>query len=346
MATAELRARATLDGSQFTSAMGSIQGKMMGAVAGGNLLSQAIQKLAGGLRDSIKEAIGFGDQISDTARALNMSSDNLLQFDRAGKLSGQTTEGMSQRFFKLADSQQEAILGNQQLKESFARLGVSMKDLTTMDPGALMQAMAIGAERSATATKNLNDILGRGAASQMQEVFEKMRAGEGASPITKADIMALDNANAALVKFSTGWGEFKTKIGAGVATLFGFGASAKDMEQADAKQRAMAAKQQEELRIVAQEKRTAARGELTAKIAAEQGKLETADYSGIRVSASTAADTMARIGAFTGGQADSSKQILERQMAVMKEQLSVAQRNEDNLARIAEYTASLKLLEE
>lgn len=339
MATAELRARATLDASQFSSAMGGISGGMMKSIVGGNLLTQGIQKIARGLYEAAKEAIGFGKSMSDTAKNLGMTIESLTMFDRAAKLEGQTTDYMSQKFFKLADSQQEAIMGNKELQESFARLGVSMHELTTMDPGALMQAMASGAEKSATGIKDLNDILGRGAAQEMQDIFSRVRSGEGMSPITKEDIMALDNMQGALQRFATGFGEAKTKLGAGIATLFGFGASTEDVSRADAQQKAMAEKQRQGLKI-------AARGKLTKGIADETGKLETANYSGIKVSGISAADSMARIGAFSGGQADTSKQILERQEAIMKEQLRVSEANKDNLDKIREYTSALKALEE
>jgi len=341
MATAELRARATLDGSQFTSAVGAMGGAMSkfsqlltvgGIVAGIGLVAKK-------LWDATCEAAKFGKEITDAAKNLGITAASMMEFNNAASLEGKSTDLIASKLFKLADSQQEALMGNKELQESFKLLGISIGDLASKDVGQLMRMMGENAEKSGGSIKALNDILGGGAAREMLDVFEKMKSGGTTSIVNANDLATLRNMEDGLNKIATRWKEVKTTFSAGIARLFGFGASDEQLQKEEERRKQINKLQQEGIR-------QARKADLTKQITQEKTKIKEVDLSGIKVAPVTAADAMAKIGAFTGGQANTSKQILERQEQVMKKQLEVAEANREHLKKIAEQTAALEALGE
>lgn len=78
-----------------------------------------------------KATLDYAGQIADLSERLGVSTDALQEFDFAARLSGTNLETFTGFLEKLSVSREEALQGNDELRESFARLGVSLEDLRT-----------------------------------------------------------------------------------------------------------------------------------------------------------------------------------------------------------------------
>lgn len=78
-----------------------------------------------------KATLDYAGQIADLSDRLGVSTDALQEFDFAARLTGTNLETVTGFLEKLSVSREEALQGNDELRESFARLGVSLEDLRT-----------------------------------------------------------------------------------------------------------------------------------------------------------------------------------------------------------------------
>jgi hypothetical protein len=166
----ELTVKTGVDASGFETGLNRLQGSVRSfATAAGGILAGAFafDKLMSGLNAAIQK----GDQLQDLANRFGVSANALQEIGNAASLSGASLEDVASAMNKLARNAGEAVGGNKQLEESFARIGVSVADLSSMSPQslffALSQAVAsgtLGMEDFAVA----QDLAGRGAAILME----------------------------------------------------------------------------------------------------------------------------------------------------------------------------------
>ena len=166
----ELTVKTGVDASGFETGLNRLQGSVRSfATAAGGILAGAFafDKLLSGLNAAIQK----GDQLQDLANRFGVSANALQEIGNAASLSGASLEDVASAMNKLARNAGEAVGGNKELQESFARIGVSVADLSSMSPQslffALSQAVAsgtLGMEDFAVA----QDLAGRGAATLME----------------------------------------------------------------------------------------------------------------------------------------------------------------------------------
>lgn len=78
-----------------------------------------------------KATMDYAGQIADLSERLGVSTDALQEMDFAARLTGTNLEAFTGFLEKLSASREEALQGNDELRDSFARLGVSLEDLRT-----------------------------------------------------------------------------------------------------------------------------------------------------------------------------------------------------------------------
>lgn len=79
-----------------------------------------------------KSIVNLGSEFVDLARRTETSTDAIQQWIFAAKQSGSSSNTVVAFFEKLGDAREQALSGNEAMINSFARLGVSMRDLRTM----------------------------------------------------------------------------------------------------------------------------------------------------------------------------------------------------------------------
>lgn len=308
MAQAELKARSTLDSKPFEAGMSRMGQKARSFVSG------ELKNIARGMAAAftVNALINFGKSLGDTADRLNnlavatgLTTDQLQAMEHSAKQAGIPFESVTGALMKLKDAQEEvAVSGNKALEESFARLGVKMQDILTLGLPAMMDKIAEGAARDATAVKDLNDIMGKTGSTTMKPFLAELQAGGGLSGMTKRafdeghiiSAASLANIDALADKVDS----VKNKAAVAAANVANLGG--KSTEQAAREAEDKAANQAElesEGRLTAYKQRMASEEEkLKAKVEAD-GKKAEGKGPGAGM-AGPAADQMQRIGAGLG----------------------------------------------
>ena len=161
-----------------------------------------------------KATMDYAGQIADLSERLGVSTDALQEMDFAARLTGTNLETFTGFLEKLSVSREEALQGNDELRDSFARLGVSLEDLRTKRLEDLTRQIgrAIQGGDVQQLMPALKGVGGRGAGALvptfrmgLEEAGQQARAANAI--ISAEDIAALDEAGdkfSALARTMTG----------------------------------------------------------------------------------------------------------------------------------------------
>jgi hypothetical protein len=170
-----------------------LNGNLKGAIAGA--FGTAAIVAAG------KATMDYAGQIADLSERLGVSTDALQEMDFAARLTGTNLETFTGFLEKLSVSREEALQGNDELRDSFARLGVSLEDLRTKRLEDLTRQIgrAVQGGDVQQLMPALKGVGGRGAGALvptfrmgLEEVGQQARAANAI--ISAEDIAALDEA--------------------------------------------------------------------------------------------------------------------------------------------------------
>jgi len=170
-----------------------LNGNLKGAIAGA--FGTAAIVAAG------KATMDYAGQIADLSERLGVSTDALQEMDFAARLTGTNLETFTGFLEKLSVSREEALQGNDELRDSFARLGVSLEDLRTKRLEDLTRQIgrAIQGGDVQQLMPALKGVGGRGAGALvptfkmgLEEAGHQARAANAI--ISAEDIAALDEA--------------------------------------------------------------------------------------------------------------------------------------------------------
>jgi hypothetical protein len=115
--------------SKLSSGLSSVQG-VLGALGIGLSI--------GGVEHAIQSVVEYGTKIEDLSRRYGVASETLQKFGNAAELNGSSIEGVAKAFRFLEVSQAKALGGSEGHIKAFQDLGVSMQDLQTLRPDAIM----------------------------------------------------------------------------------------------------------------------------------------------------------------------------------------------------------------
>jgi len=210
---AELKAIATLENTQFKTAVAEVEQNVSSLANGA--LSQIGSMI--GAAFTVGAIVNFGFEVMNEARQLEnlskvvgMSAGTIHELDEAVEVAGGSAEGFNSKIVRMLDSQEKAILGNKELAESFARMGISMADLKTLSPEDLLMAIAKGAQTSATAIRDLNQIMGKGAAAEYGGVLKDLAADQ--DQFAEFSKRSADATESVLAKAQSKLTEFKNEL--------------------------------------------------------------------------------------------------------------------------------------
>lgn len=255
-----------------------------------------------------------------TARSLGISAGMVEELGDAVKATGADAQGFNAKLVKMVDSQESAILGNKELTATFNRLGISAQELTQLTPDQLLVRVAQGAQTSATAISDLNNIMGRGAAVEYSAILQDI-ASKGL-PAVDALTQKTVTGTALMAR---GWEMLKEKasdalraIAYGIANIgtFGkFGKSVEDQIAAQEKARAEMEKQRlAGLKIERDAMLKQERDKIAAKFTEKEADLASKRNRAIQniTVGQAQGDSLARIGGFQGGQLSPLAGVVER----------------------------------
>lgn len=138
------------------------------------------------------------------AEQMNISTDEVQQFDAAAITSGQTIEDLQAPLGKLAAARRDAAEGNEELRGTFQRLGVSLQDLN--NPALrnidLLKMIAEATQKvgfSAKDAADFRDLFGR-SGERLAAIFRDLQDVH-IQPITPDDIQRIHEAEHALKMF-------------------------------------------------------------------------------------------------------------------------------------------------
>lgn len=133
----------------------------------GKAIGIAFAAVGAAIGAGLNRAISAADAINDMSLRTGVSTEALSRLEVAAKLTDTSLESLQTSFVKLARTQQDALAGGEAQQQAFAKLGISLEELRSLNPEQLLGAVADGIkaiENPAAQTAAAVDVLGRGAA--------------------------------------------------------------------------------------------------------------------------------------------------------------------------------------
>lgn len=128
-----------LDSAQFNQGLGLAESKL-GNFAKSTIGSKlGVAALGASLVGAAINAVQYADSINDTAKANDVAVGTVLKLSEALSVSGGNSENTGKLFSSLTAKIDEAANGSDKGRESFDKLGISVKDLRRLDETALFE---------------------------------------------------------------------------------------------------------------------------------------------------------------------------------------------------------------
>ena len=143
------------------------------------------------------KTIEYAGHIQDLSERLDVSTTALQEFEHAAMLTGSSLDEVASFFEKMNSARDEALAGNEQMIESFARLGVNMTALRTLRAEDIFKKIG-GSVQAGNPQELIGALRGVGGKSAGALIpafkFGLDEAAKAASVISPEDIAALDEA--------------------------------------------------------------------------------------------------------------------------------------------------------
>jgi hypothetical protein len=129
-----------------------------------------------------KDTVDYAGRVNDLSQRLGVSTETLQEFDFAAKQSGTSLEKFTEFMERVGSEREKALSGNEEVIESFARLGVTIEDLKGKRVDELTKQIA----------SKVKD-------ADIQKIIAPLRAigGRGAGELVAAFKSGLEEAGAA-----------------------------------------------------------------------------------------------------------------------------------------------------
>jgi len=128
-----------LDTAEFNAGLEAVSKKLEN-------FKDTILELAGiaSFGEMTKKALEFADSIVKTAKANDVTTASILEMSRALEENGGEADSTSRVYSGFTQKLETAAIGSAKAQESFARLGVSLKDIATLSPQELFEKTITG----------------------------------------------------------------------------------------------------------------------------------------------------------------------------------------------------------
>ncbi len=152
-------------------ANGAAKPGMMGRLStfvGGQVGALAAGFGAAAIAMKAKSVIDYAHEIRNMSDRVGVGVEQLQAFEFAAKQTGATLDDVAMAIKRLSVSQANAMAGNKEDIESFARMAVTLDDLKTKTPEEIFRQIAKHMEKSSLTAREMTDmikLMGRGADS-------------------------------------------------------------------------------------------------------------------------------------------------------------------------------------
>lgn len=171
----DLVATLSLDSSKYEQELGGAEekakgfgGKLSGFLKGGIAvfagLTTAVVGLSTAFVAGAKKTADYGDQVDKMSQKLGLSTEAYQKWDYVLNLAGTDIQSMTTGLKTLTNKIDDAKNGSSQAQEMFAKLGISMEDLSNMSREEVFEATIKGFQGMADSTERAalaNDLYGR-----------------------------------------------------------------------------------------------------------------------------------------------------------------------------------------
>lgn len=201
---------------RMRAAWGGVRDVLGGVARAVTLVSAAVGSGLFGIK-RISDAV---DNINDTAQALGMTTERFQQMAYAAQLSGSSQDEMSQALIFLNRNMGEARKGSKEALDMFSHVGITMKDLRTLNAGQIFERMADVFKRVGDAGNNAGKkvelttaLLGRSG----YRLIQMMNSGSGSMRVFYAEAKRLgvilsDETIKAMADFNDSWDRMRLTI--------------------------------------------------------------------------------------------------------------------------------------
>lgn len=193
MATwAEIVAKLKLDGSDF-------QAGLKKAADETQKFANIARNIAGGfagaaIAQQVHHIVELASRFNDLSEQYNVSTDAVQQLDAAAAKSGQTFEDIGAALLRFRTARIEAVQGNEELRRSFERVGISLGDLTNSNLSDLELILLHTAQIAKDPA--LQEFFGK-SGGKLATVFSELEDTQ-ITPISEDDLKAIEDASRSL----------------------------------------------------------------------------------------------------------------------------------------------------
>jgi len=179
-AVAQLKALLGMDNSQYKAKAKEstdVTKSMQGTIANtGKMIAGAFS--VGAIVGFTQRLIEWASELSETAQSLNLTTSELMSFNRAAVQSDVDVKMARRAIVAFKETISDAINGSEQARGKLDKLNLSLADLAGMDTPAQMNALAAAAMATGTPLTALAEIVGGRLAPAMTNLMRTMAEGD------------------------------------------------------------------------------------------------------------------------------------------------------------------------
>jgi len=252
---ADLKIKASLDKSAYDKGLDAMKdaskglnrslegfgkvGGMVAGVFGGNVLSSAVMGLFSKFTSLIGDAITKTKQLAVASEDIGVMPEELHKLQSTFERFGATGDDVVSMFGRMAAARDAALGGNKDMIKSFEELGLSVKDLTSLNPDELFKRIAEAyAKSSGSSHVAAKEIFGRGLMNPRVEhavdAYGRGQTFEGVNAPTNAQVIKTSMA-------ASSWKKTMTRLQEGLGWMWsgvaGAGMDDKEVQASEALRR-------------------------------------------------------------------------------------------------------------
>lgn len=128
-----------LDSAEFNKGLGLAESKL-GSFGASSLASKlSLAAVGAAFVSTAVSAFQFADKINDIAQSTEMTAGKVLAFSQALALNGVHSEAATKMISSFSVKVEEAASGSDKGRANFAKMGITLKDIATLDSASLME---------------------------------------------------------------------------------------------------------------------------------------------------------------------------------------------------------------
>ena len=226
-----LEFKSTLDSRQYERGINNIQGRNRGLEGGlGRLRGMigrafavgAVIAFARAVGRAVGRLVGMGSEMNDLARRTGLTIESFQRWTQLIEDAGGSQQNLVTGMDRLRDAQGQVLRGNETMTRSFADLGISVDEISRLNPEQLFRRVSEALAESGSSARAMSaasDLLGRRNLPALREAMLDIAEGADGVSGRMREIEAVNAA--ALDAMANGWRRFWQGVRQGAANALG-----------------------------------------------------------------------------------------------------------------------------